>query len=598
MNVVTAQTIMENDTFSLYEVIIDKDPSRRIDKHRANQLTATAVYPTTIKDDGKSSEVVTKSTHAPDPEVRERILQCAEIHRSLHDHLCITKVLGVKVKHPYVNLIMEKGDGSLRDAFPPNEKLRNDLRDSLLRVMERRDIARQMVTGLCYIHSKRDDQNDQITHRDVKLDNMLVFKRKREEKFDIKYTDFDSAKQFHVDDNLHAMTNNVFTELYKDPYLERLKSEGKEVCAKHMVANDIRAMGLTLFEVLADGKHLFAGKNPWETMSNIWNCELSNLFEAEIDPLAKNMIHAMIRPDPEDRITMKEAESAPYFHENSDHFLAICSLSEAILDLDDSDESKRIRREINESFFMVFETESQWKSLPFVHPGILNYGYSNYSGDFVSYIRYTRNLLQHAEQHKEKLDSMPDQPGAAEDILPMIRKYAAGTLVHVQWVAKKFFPHLACTSHFPENCARAYEDWMRYTRGRIGEKSGELYAQICPEPNGSAESEEARMLALFERCRQDMVQVIERNDRRFNALRRSIADMDKEKSLLEEKMKELTVSGQSSSDETQDELNKIESRQGMKRILDLCDMVRDPTIFREGNLNFTIDSEAEVLINI
>ena len=464
---------MPDETFPLYEVTIHKDPAHRIDKFRANRPTTSALYETTIKDAGKPVEVVTKSTFAASQQVIDRMIQCAEIHRSLHGHPSITKVLGIKVHDPYVSLIVEKADGSLRDAF--NEKHPNeDLRNALLSAMERRDIVRHMATGLSYIHSKTDDQNDQITHRDVKLDNILIFKRERDEKFDIKYTDFDSAKQFDVDESVGAVTTDAFTEVYQDPNLERMLNEGKAISIKDLVNNDIWAAALAMFEVLADGKHLFAGKNKLQTMINIANCDLGNLYEADIDPAAKNLIHTMTRQNPMDRISMEEVVNAPYFHENNDHIRAISSLSEAILDLDNSAKSKNIRDEINKTFFMVFQKE--WKSLPFVHSDILNNRHSRaYSNDFIAFLRYARNLLQHAQQHKETLKSLPGCPRSAEDVLELIRKYAAGTLIHVQWVAKRFFPHLPWTKFFPENCAKAYEEWMKETGKRIETNPTDFY---------------------------------------------------------------------------------------------------------------------------
>ena len=83
---------MPDETFSLYEVTIHKDPEHRIDKYRANRPTTSALYETTIKDAGNPTEVVTKSTHAVNQQVIDQITQCAEIHRSLHGHPSITKV--------------------------------------------------------------------------------------------------------------------------------------------------------------------------------------------------------------------------------------------------------------------------------------------------------------------------------------------------------------------------------------------------------------------------------------------------------------------------------------------------------------------------
>ena len=103
---------------------------------------------------------------------------------------------------------------------------------------------------------------------------------------------------------------------------------------------------------------------------------------------------------------------------------------------------------------------------------------------------------------------------------------------------------------------------------------------------------------MFDRCHQEMVQIIERNDREFSAFRNSIADLEKKKLKLEDKMKELTLGGEYSAGAVggggeggggggggggEEDSWRIEERLELKWILDFCDMVRDPTKLRHGN---------------
>ena len=97
---------------------------------------------------------------------------------------------------------------------------------------------------------------------------------------------------------------------------------------------------------------------------------------------------------------------------------------------------------------------------------------------------------------------------------------------------------------------------------------------------------------MFDRCHQEMVQIIERNDREFSAFRNSIADLEKKKLQLEEKMKELTLGGKYSAGAVGggggeggvgEESRDVEERLELKWILDFCDIVRDPTKLRHGN---------------
>ena len=83
----------------------------------------------------------------------------------------------------------------------------------LLDKMPAREIVRQVFTGLAYVHSKTDDVNDKITHRDVKPENILIVRHKRDGSFAIKFTDFDSSKQLDVGERVKITTDAGFTQL-------------------------------------------------------------------------------------------------------------------------------------------------------------------------------------------------------------------------------------------------------------------------------------------------------------------------------------------------------------------------------------------------
>ena len=89
------------------------------------------------------------------------------------------------------------------------------------------------------------------------------------------------------------------------------------------------------------------------------------------------------------------------------------------------------------------------------------------------------------------------------------------------------------------------------------------------------EEQEERVVEVFDRCHQEMVQIIERNEDEFKAFRRSLDDLEKDKSLLEEKMKELRLSGKSA------EAEKLEERletQDLKilSMLGICQKINTP----------------------
>ena len=158
---------LERETFSLYDVHIDLSPAARIDKYRAHQPCGTSLHPAKLKDAGKEFEAVAKITTMPSAEGQEKLLQCAEINRSLHDHPNIIKVYGVQRKDNRFALLMEKALCSSRDIISPSTPEMCKQRDEVLSKITMKELFHHACKALAYTHSKTDDVNDNISHRKI-----------------------------------------------------------------------------------------------------------------------------------------------------------------------------------------------------------------------------------------------------------------------------------------------------------------------------------------------------------------------------------------------------------------------------------------------
>ena len=285
--------ISDKESFSLYAVAIDFDADKRIDKYRAHHASACSLHPATLQDGGNAFTAVAKITAMTSAKGRERLKLCAEINRSLHDHQNIIKVHGIQQGKDWFTLLIEEALCSSRDIVAADTPQRKQWREEVLSKMSMKDIFYEACVALAYVHSKTDDVNDHISHRDIKPENILIVPQKRDGTYTAKLTDFDSAKQLEVDSSVNITTANVFTEEYQDPNVIKLKAAGQTVVVKMYLGGDVRALGLSGFEYLGDGTHMFQGKNRLEMLNKIDANDRSNLIESNIDELAKNLLYTM-----------------------------------------------------------------------------------------------------------------------------------------------------------------------------------------------------------------------------------------------------------------------------------------------------------------
>ena len=571
---------LERETFSLYDVHIDLSPAARIDKYRAHQPCGTSLHPAKLKDAGKEFEAVAKITTMPSKEGQEKLLQCAEINRSLHDHPNIIKVYGVQRKDNRFALLMEKALCSSRDIISPSTPEMCKQRDEVLSKITMKELFHHACKALAYTHSKTDDVNDNISHRDIKPENILIVPHQRDGTVVGKLADYDSSKQLEVDKRV-AISTNVTTEEYKDPVMDEKKAEGLQVVIVDHLFGDIYSLGVSGFEFLANanGKHLFEGKNARETASKMLNHDRSNLLNADMDELAKLLLYTMTQPKAHQRINANEVETHIYFRNDDFHIRSLNSINEALIDLDDSTESEAIRDAFNKSFFMVFQNE--WQKLPFVAPETITGPKAKYTGLLESFLRHLRNMMQHTEQHKETLKKhYTVEEVNAVVVLQQSLKCTPRALVHCYWFAKRYLS-LSFNNLFPENCALAYEEWMEEERKKIGDRMASLYKNVCQKPGEAVspkDTDEALDEAFDETCKQ-IRQALDKTERNFKDLKKKVADWEKKRSQLTNtvaKKKENNRPEKEIADFQQQLDQHLASKPDRKWMLEVRESMRDP----------------------
>ena len=430
----------------------------------------------------------------------------------LQDHPNIITVYGIKEKDDFLALLLEEAVCSLRDIINPVTPEMVKMRDTILAKTSIKEILRQVSSAVAYIHSKTDDVNNNISHRDIKPENILICEQKRDGSLIPKVTDFDSSKQLNVDERVH-ITTDVFTEEYKDPILDKLKTTDARILVIRFLFGDIFSLGATVFEFLK-GQHLFQGEDKLGTMIKIKMKDRSNLLESDIDGLAKIMVYTMTQPEQNMRMTAAEVENHIYFHDDNFHVRALNAVNEALMDLDDSQASKDIKDILNKSFYMVFQVE--WKTLAFVSPDTLKF--SKYSASLESMLRYSRNMMQHTEQHKAMLAKhygVSDVSSAV--VLQQMQKSTQLALLHFYWFGQR---HLGLKFGIPENCLLAYEEWMEAEKSKIVIGVDALFEKLCVKPDMATASKGASEAPtdIFDRSCKDMHKILDKTEREFKVL--------------------------------------------------------------------------------
>ncbi|KAI8349723.1 hypothetical protein B0O80DRAFT_501068 [Mortierella sp. GBAus27b] len=184
-------------------------------------------------------------------------------------------------------MVMELCEMGVLTEVSLNDKLSKIFDDE-----ECRDVFRQMVLGIEYLHEH------EIIHRDIKPDNLL-----RSQDGTLKIVDFGVSKIFKKEEG-DLTENAAGSPAFMAPELcafERGKISGR--------AADVWSMGVTLY-CIRYGKIPFRSNDPMELRRVI--CEEEADLEAEKDPKFKALMMALLQKDPAKRITLDELRNDPW----------------------------------------------------------------------------------------------------------------------------------------------------------------------------------------------------------------------------------------------------------------------------------------------
>ena len=233
-----------------------------------------------------------------------------------HENVIFLKDLVIEKKNIY--LVIECLEQDLKS------KLKSLPEDKFLKPLEIKHLLYQLLNGLAAIHSKR------IMHRDLKPQNILL-----DSKLNLKITDFGLARTFTIP--IRSYTHEVVTLWYRAPEILLGSYE-------YSTPIDIWSIGC-IFVEMATKKALFPGDSEidqifrifrilgtpneenWPGVTSlkdfkksfpIWkNQNISDLFNSNLNMEEKgiDLLMKMLRFNPDERISAKNALEHPYFNE-------------------------------------------------------------------------------------------------------------------------------------------------------------------------------------------------------------------------------------------------------------------------------------------
>jgi len=161
---------------------------------------------------------------------------------------------------------------------------------------ESRELFIQIFEGVKYLHSVA------ISHRDLKLENILMTKQKN-----IKLSDFGLSKLMETTED-QLMRTRCGTPAYVAP--EVLLGE------HYTKAVDIWSLGVVLFTILT-GEFPFQGNSMAALYENIIGGNIAYPENCPCTGLLKDLIEGLLNPEPDERLTINGIENHPWVRPSS-----------------------------------------------------------------------------------------------------------------------------------------------------------------------------------------------------------------------------------------------------------------------------------------
>ncbi|OMJ77561.1 hypothetical protein SteCoe_22809 [Stentor coeruleus] len=214
---------------------------------------------------------------------KKSVINEVDILKTL-DHPNILKIFEYFEDVRYYYIVMEYCPEG--DLFDELERVGKFDEDSAAKIMN------QIFSSVNYIHNKK------IVHRDIKLENILISSKDKD--LHLKLIDFNIAT-FFMGKRLSKFTGTSF---YIAP--EVIKENYNEKC-------DVWSCGVIMY-LLLTGNFPFDGNSRDEIFNKISqvNINLKDGLMENLSPLAKSLLESLLKKDPNNRCTAKQALDHPW----------------------------------------------------------------------------------------------------------------------------------------------------------------------------------------------------------------------------------------------------------------------------------------------
>ena len=231
-------------------------------------------------------KIIEKSPYSNTKQIENEI----EILKQL-DHPNILKILEFHLTKDKFYIIT--------DYCPEGELFHEIDKKSKFSEKETSFVIYQILQAVRYCHKMR------VTHRDIKPENIMITSRESNGLLHVKLIDFGTAKIFSVGGKQKALVGSSY---YIAP--EVLIGKYDEEC-------DLWSVGVIMY-IMLTGYPPFNGDDDDSILKSVKNGKYDTTSEAyqALTPNAKDLLTKLLKYNPSDRITAKDALTHPWFQTN------------------------------------------------------------------------------------------------------------------------------------------------------------------------------------------------------------------------------------------------------------------------------------------